>query len=89
MELIVAIFLKIVSGIYLILVWLTFFAVSANAPRELTSGMNAEAFRFVAFAATIGLSIPAAVLFAFGQIVGDVRFIRNQTSLKNRDTAAI
>ena len=36
----------------------------------------------VVFMIAIGPSIPAVALFAFGQVVGDVRIMRNNTRLQ-------
>lgn len=68
-----ATFLKIVSLIYLVLVWATFalmMAVPIPTPGPVTGGP-------VIFGIAVVLSVPAAVLFAFGQVVGDVRAMRN------------
>jgi hypothetical protein len=57
-------FLKIISGLYLVLVWFAFVLVisvgEARTPAEILA----------AVLAAVSLSIPAAVLFAFAQIRG-------------------
>jgi cytochrome c biogenesis protein CcdA len=78
-----ATFLKVVSGIYLAFVWLVAFGV-LSAPPPVTASMGSShtvVFLIVLFA--VGLSIPAVALFAFGQVVGDVRIIRNNARLQN------
>jgi hypothetical protein len=64
-------FLKIVSGLYLLLVWVGFIAAVVFAPAP--NVYNGP----LAFLIALGASIPAAVLFAFAQIVEDVRSMRN------------
>lgn len=73
-------FLKFVSGFYLLFVWLIFVMSLATPVAGAYAGGP-----FLAFLMAIGLSIPAAVLFAFGQIVGDIRQMRDdtRTSLNN------
>lgn len=69
-----AAFLKIVSGIYLVFVWLVFLvAISVQMPRSL----GGELVNVYLFFIAITLSIPAVALFAFGQVVGDVRAMRH------------
>jgi hypothetical protein len=70
-------FLKVVSGLYLLLVWIGFVATVALAPApNVYSGP-------LAFLIALGASIPAAVLFAFAQIVEDVRSMRNNLRLQS------
>jgi hypothetical protein len=72
-----AYFLKVVSGLYLLLVWVGFVATVALAPAPDTySGP-------LALLIALGASIPAAVLFAFAQIVEDVRSMRNNLRLQS------
>ncbi|PZA11663.1 hypothetical protein DNX69_12500 [Rhodopseudomonas palustris] len=71
-----AIFLKIVSGAYLILVWLSFF-IGLQSPLERELQMPTGSATIVLFLIAVLLSIPGVALFAFGQLVGDVRAIRN------------
>jgi hypothetical protein len=68
-----ALFLKIVSGLYLALVWFAFATVVKNLP---PSPMFGGAEHVLGFLICVALSIPAVALFAFGQVVGDVRAIR-------------
>lgn len=84
---VMAIFLKIVSGVYLVLVWLTF-VMMVKTP---VAGMPAlGGFESVlAFLIAVVLSIPAVALFAFGQIVGDVRTIRNNSRAQLGHLAAM
>lgn len=71
-----AVFLKIVSGAYLILVWLSFF-IGLQAPLSRELQMPAGGATILLFLIAVLLSIPGVALFAFGQLVGDVRAIRN------------
>jgi hypothetical protein len=61
-------FLKIVSGVYLIFVWLAF-SLTLKAAVPLAPALGG-AEPVIAFLIAIGLSIPAVALFAFGQVVG-------------------
>lgn len=72
-----ATFLKIVSGVYLAAVWLVF-AITVGRPLGLYGPIGAgTAGTVITFLICVGLSIPAVALFAFGQVVGDVRIMRN------------
>ncbi|OPF92339.1 hypothetical protein I8G32_04409 [Rhodopseudomonas palustris] len=71
-----AVFLKIVSGAYLILVWLSFF-IGLQAPLSRELQMAPGGATILLFLIAVLLSIPGVALFAFGQLVGDVRAIRN------------
>ncbi|RED30376.1 hypothetical protein BJ123_117104 [Rhodopseudomonas thermotolerans] len=71
-----AVFLKIVSGAYLILVWLSFF-IGLQSPLERELQMPMGSATIALFLIAVLLSIPGVALFAFGQLVGDVRAIRN------------
>ncbi len=80
-----AAFLKVVSGVYFASVWFAFF-LTVSTPSPLTSisaplGPNGSGI--IAFAIAIGLSIPAVALFAFGQVVGDVRIMRNHVRMQS------
>jgi hypothetical protein len=72
-----ATFLKVVSGLYLLFVWAAF-AMTLNMPAAF-GATNAGSEKLLAFLIAVGLSIPAVALFAFGQVVGDVRAMRNNT----------
>ena len=76
-------FLKIFSGLYLVLVWSAFalaiLAAEARTPAEL----------LVAVFAAVSLSIPSAALFVFAQIVEDVRSVRNNSRLQSHHLEAI
>lgn len=72
-----ATFLKIVSGIYLLFIWAVF-AMMLNMPTPFGS-VSPGLEKVLGFLIAIGLSIPAVALFAFGQVVGDVRAMRNNT----------
>jgi len=70
-------FLKIVSGVYLALVWLSFvLMVMVSGATTGASVGGPTVFNLLAFIACITLSIPAVALYAFGQVVGDVRAMR-------------
>jgi hypothetical protein len=77
-----AIFLKIVSGVYLAFVWLVFF-MTLSAPTPLNASYGSAGANVIVFMIAIGLSIPAVALFAFGQVVGDVRVMRNNARLQS------
>jgi len=64
-------FLKFISGLYLVIVWLAFAIVAAG------SNGQTQIFGLVALLSAIGASIPAAALYAFGQVVEDVRQSRD------------
>ena len=86
-----ALFLKIVSGVYLFFVWLTF-ALVAGGPSlglHLNPSVGEAAVKTIAFFMAIGLSIPAVALFGFAQIVGDVRIMRNNARLQSDHLAAM
>lgn len=82
-----AAFLKIVSGVYLVFVWLTFVMMVktpiAGAPA--LSGFESA----LAFLIAVALSIPAVALFAFGQILGDVRTTRDNSRAQLSHLAAM
>src|ERR1700710_1616725 len=80
-------FLKVVSGVYLAFVWLVFFMM-LKTPLPVNSSLGSDAPVF-AFLVAIGLSIPAVALFAFGQVVGDVRVMRNNTKLQSEHLKAM
>jgi len=63
-----ALFLKIVSAVYLAVVWLLFIAVAMRP-----TGLGSDYTVALAFLIAVSLSVPAVALFAFGQLVGDVR----------------
>jgi hypothetical protein len=71
-------FLKIISGLYLVLVWFAFALVISVADARTPAEMLAAVF------AAVSLSIPSAVLFAFAQILEDVRSMRNNLRLQSR-----
>jgi hypothetical protein len=75
----VAIFLKVVSGIYFILIWLVA-VVALMTPLEGLSVWHKPII--VIIAAT--LTLPAAALYAFGTVVGDTRRIRNHLAAIRR-----
>src|SRR5262245_58572406 len=76
-------FLKIFSGLYLVLVWFAFalaiLAADARTPIEMVAAV------FVA----VSLSIPSAVLFAFAQILECARSVRNNSRLQSHHLEAI
>nr|AWL91249.1 hypothetical protein CIT37_02230 [Bradyrhizobium ottawaense] len=70
-----ATFLKVVSGVYLFVVWLVFVgALRTPAPPTIGSDLL---FHLGVFLAAVCFSIPAVILFAFGQMVGELRSIRH------------
>lgn len=82
-----SIFLKIVSGIYLLMVWAAFLIALTMRDTQLPIwGSNdlGSSAPVAAFFICLGFSIPAAVLYAFGQIVGDVRASRNHLEAMRR-----
>jgi hypothetical protein len=72
-------FLKVVAAIHLLCVWSLFVFITGNAIQlqllDVLPGLPGLS-SFIA----IALSVPAAVLYAFGQIVDDVRAMRNDMS---------
>ena len=85
-------FLKIVSGIYLAFVWLVF-ALFTGAFRSLgvltALDSSSPQVTVLSFLIAVVLSIPAVALFAFGQIFGDVRIIRNNARLQREHLEAM
>jgi hypothetical protein len=78
-----AAFLKVVSGVYLAFVWLIFIG-AISTPPPLTSSLGSDtAVKLITFMIAVGLSIPAVALFAFGQVVGDVRIMRNNARMQS------
>jgi hypothetical protein len=66
-------FLKVVAVIYLLCIWGLFFLITGSVREsQLLPGFS--------FFIAIGLSVPAALLYAFGQIADDVRAMRNDMS---------
>jgi hypothetical protein len=76
-------FLKITSGLYLVLVWFAFVLVVSVADARTPAEMVAAVF------AAVSLSIPSAVLFAFAQILEDVRSMRNNLRLQSHHLEAM
>ncbi|WP_108522748.1 hypothetical protein [Bradyrhizobium algeriense] len=83
-----AIFLKIVSGVYLAFVWLVLF-LTLSVPTPLNVSVASAGASVIVFMIAIGLSIPAVALFAFGQVVGDVRIMRNNARLQSEHLKAM
>ena len=81
------IFLQIVSAIYLVLVWLAAI-MTLRDPAPLASTVGDAAGVFTVMIAVL-LSIPAAILFGFGQIVSDIRVIRHLTRTQAEDLRAV
>ena len=69
-----SVFLKIVSGLYLAFIWLVF-ALVVYLPTS-AGQYSHQVIVSLAFLIAIALSVPAAILFAFAQIVGDIRVMR-------------
>jgi hypothetical protein len=78
-----AVFLKIVSGVYLAFVWLLAFVFVSVPPPVAASIGSGGLVAVMVILIGVGLSIPAVALFAFGQVVGDVRVIRNNARLQS------
>lgn len=70
-----ATFLRIVSILYLLIVWLTF---GGAIHSQATSGLSS----ILLFLGAVSLTIPAAVLYAFGQVVDDISAIRHNSKLQ-------
>lgn len=84
-----AAFLKIVSGIYLAFVWfVAFIAISVPPPVAASVG-SSNLVTVITVLTAVGLSIPAVALFAFGQVVGDVRIMRNNARLQTEHLRAM
>jgi TRAP-type C4-dicarboxylate transport system permease small subunit len=76
-------FLKIFSGLYLVLVWFAFvLAILAAHARTPAEGL-------AAVLVAVSLSIPSAALFAFAQILEDARSVRNNLRLQSHHLEAI
>lgn len=75
-----AIFLKSASGFYLLIIWLLFVG-AMRTPAPPTIGSD-PLFHVGAFLAAVCFSIPAVILFAFGQMVSELRSIRHYTLLQ-------
>jgi hypothetical protein len=69
----VAEFLKVISVVYLIIVWI---AVALFFFVPVPGDAYAVAAKVLSIVGGISLSIPAAAMFAFAQVVEDVRAIR-------------
>jgi Na+/melibiose symporter-like transporter len=76
-------FLKIISGLYLVLVWFAFALVIAVVDARTPAEMLAAVF------AVVSLSIPSAALFAFAQVMEDVRSMRNNLRLQSHHLEAM
>jgi HAMP domain-containing protein len=79
-------FLKAVSVVYLVVIWLIAAVVlvaSVSVPQ--TPPEIRLAVQLVTIGTAIILSVPAAALYAFGQLAGDVRQMRDdaRASLNN------
>ena len=84
-----AIFLKAVSGFYLILIWVGVVAAwSKPTPLAGTVGTG-DAANFLVLLIAVSLSIPAAILFGFAQIVEDVRAMRKLAKTQNESLTAM
>lgn len=85
-----AAFLKIVSGIYLAFVcFVAFIAISVPPPGVAASVGSSNLAAVITILIGVGLSIPAVALFAFGQVVGDVRIMRNNARLQSEHLRAM
>ena len=76
------------------MIWVAFltFAVAmpgTNLPTFGSGSLGSEAPLTVSFLICIGLSIPAAVLYAFGQIVGDIGASRDHLEENDSPNAAV
>lgn len=80
-----AIVLKVVSGLYLAFIWMVF-AIAASTPMPPSLG---GAGHLLTFLIAIGLSVPAVALFAFGQVVGDIRIMRDLARQQSNDLHAV
>lgn len=87
-----ALVLRLISGIYLVLVWTIFVMVVFFMPGSDPSVLSAAAgfpassglAIFLLFLAAVALSIPAIALYAFGQVVGDVRAMTDHLGAMRR-----
>lgn len=71
--------LRIISAIYLIFIWVAFFGAMNVSPSMTASVGSDTVVKLMTFTIFVGLSIPAVALFAFGQVVADVRTMRNNS----------
>jgi hypothetical protein len=80
----VAGFLKVISAIYLILLWAFIaIAIAAGADNTLPSAGKAGATLLITVIGVLS-SIPAVALYAFGQVVEDIRSARNHLHAMRR-----
>lgn len=82
-----AIVLKVVSAVYLAFVWLAF-AFAINTPMPVAPLLGG-AEHLITFLIAVGLSMPAIVLYGFGQVVGDIRMMRDLAKLQGDDLRAM
>lgn len=77
-----ATFLRIISVIYLLVVWVTF---GGAMHAQETSGLTS----ILLFIGAVSLTIPAAVLYAFGQVVDDISAMRHNSRVQCEHLAAM
>jgi hypothetical protein len=83
-----SIFLKVISGLYLVLVWFAFASTFVGVHVG-PSSLDDDTVHILGFFIALVLSIPAAALFGFAQIIGDVREMRNTLWLQADHLAAM
>lgn len=85
-----AFFLKAVSGLYLILIWACVaIALSVPTPPLTSAAGSGDLAKLAVLLIAISLSIPAAILFAFAQIVEDVRAMRKSAKTQAEHLTAM
>jgi di/tricarboxylate transporter len=84
-----AAFLKIVSGIYLICIWLVLALFTGVHVSTLDDSLGGAGVKLFGFLVAVVLSIPAAAMFGFAQIISDVRALRDQTRIQGQHLAAM
>ncbi len=85
-----ALFLKAISGLYLILIWASVaMALSKATPPFAGALGGGEAANLLILLVAVALSIPAAILFGFAQIVEDVRAMRKFAKSQNDHLTAM
>jgi hypothetical protein len=85
-----AAFLKIVSGVYLVCVWLPVLAffTGLHTP-SLDASLGNTGVKLLGFLIAVVLSIPAVAMFGFAQIISNVRSMRNSIRIQGDHLAAM
>lgn len=74
-----SVFLKVVAGLYLLVIWLVL-----AVPFPPDNIVGATGARAIIILIAVTLSLPAVVIYAFGQVVSDVRQMREHLKAMRR-----